>query len=53
MKPFDVDKVLMAIQEQLRKQENERKFNQDMVTDFIETRVRELDVNKITWKSEP
>jgi DNA-binding NtrC family response regulator len=52
MKPFDVDKVLTTIQEQLRKQENERKFNQDMVTDFIETRVRELDVNKITWKSE-
>lgn len=50
MKPFDVEKVLKVIEEQLRKQENERKFNQDMVADFIETRVRELDVNKIAWK---
>lgn len=52
MKPFDVDKVLKVIQEQLRKQENEKKFNQDMVADFIETKIRELDVGKITWKSE-
>ncbi len=51
MKPFDVDKVLKVIQEQLMKQENEKKFNQDMVADFIETRIRELDVNKMTWKS--
>ncbi len=50
MKPFDVEKVLKVIEEQLHKQENERKFNQDMVADFIETRVRELDVNKIAWK---
>jgi DNA-binding NtrC family response regulator len=52
MKPFDVEKVLKVIQEQLRKQENEKRFNQDMVADFIETRVRELDVNKIAWKTE-
>jgi DNA-binding NtrC family response regulator len=52
MKPFDVDKVLKVIQEQLRKQKNEKKFNQDMVADFIETKIRELDVGKITWKSE-
>lgn len=51
MKPFDVGKVLKVIQEQLIKQENERKFNQEMVADFIETRIRELDVEKITWKS--
>jgi len=52
MKPFDVEKVLKVIQEQLGKQENEKRFNQDMVADFIETRVRELDVNKIAWKTE-
>lgn len=51
MKPFDVDKVLKVIQEQLMKQENEKKFNQDMVADFIETRIREIDVNKMTWNS--
>ena len=49
MKPFDVDKVLAVIREQLVKQENERKFNQDMVADFIETRIREMDVSKIAW----
>jgi ActR/RegA family two-component response regulator len=52
MKPFDVEKVLKIIQEQLRKQKNEKRFNQDMVADFIETRVRELDVSKIAWKTE-
>lgn len=52
MKPFDVDKVLKIIEEQLAKQKNEKKFNQEMVADYIETRVRELDMNKITWKEE-
>jgi DNA-binding NtrC family response regulator len=49
MKPFDVDKVLAVIREQLVKQENERKFNQNMVAEFIETRIREMDVSKIAW----
>ncbi len=52
MKPFDVDKVLKIIEEQLTKQKNEKKFNQEMVADYIETRVRELDMNKIAWKEE-
>lgn len=49
MKPFDVDKVLAVIREQLVRQENERKFNQDMVAGFIETRIREMDISKIAW----
>jgi len=46
MKPFDVEKVLSTINEQLRKQEQENKYSQDKVAEFIETRVRELDLEK-------
>ena len=45
-KPFDVEKVLNTISEQLRKQEQEKKYSQDKVAEFIETRVRELDLEK-------
>jgi DNA-binding NtrC family response regulator len=48
MKPFDVDRVLRTISEQLSKQEQEKKYSQDKVAEFIETRVRELDVEKET-----
>jgi DNA-binding NtrC family response regulator len=44
MKPFDVEKVLKVIEEQLKEQENEKHFSQEKVAEFIETRVRELDV---------
>lgn len=46
LKPFNVEKVLRLIQEQLKKQEEERKYNQNRVAEFIETRVRELDFEK-------
>jgi DNA-binding NtrC family response regulator len=46
MKPFDVEKVLNTINEQLREQEEERKYSQDKVAEFIETRVKELDLEK-------
>jgi DNA-binding NtrC family response regulator len=46
MKPFDMEKVLKTIDEQLKKQEEERKFSQQKVTEFIETRVRELEKEK-------
>ena len=45
-KPFDVERVLSTINEQLRKQEHEKKYSQDKVAEFIETRVRELDLEK-------
>ena len=48
MKPFDVEGVLGTISEQLRKQEQEKKYTQDKVAEFIETRVRELDFEKET-----
>jgi DNA-binding NtrC family response regulator len=45
MKPFDVEKVLNVIAEQLKKQQDETRFSQNKVAEFIETRVRELDMN--------
>ena len=43
MKPFDVEKLLRTIKEQLQKQTEERRFNEAKVAEFIETRVKELD----------
>jgi len=50
LKPFDVNKVLATIKEQLKKQEEERQYSQEKVAEFIETRVRELEAEKITQK---
>jgi DNA-binding NtrC family response regulator len=46
MKPFDVDKVLATIKDQLRKQEEEKKYSQEKVAEFIETKVRALESEK-------
>ena len=51
MKPFDVKKVLETIKDQLKKQEEERKYSQDKVAEFIETRVKELEVNETVDKT--
>ena len=42
MKPIDVKKTLETIREQLSKQAAERKFSQEKVAEFIETRVKEI-----------
>jgi len=46
LKPFDMEKVLEIVKEQLRKQWREKKYNQEKVTEFIETRVKELEKEK-------
>ena len=46
LKPFDMEKVLETIKDQLKKQQNEKRYSQEKVAEFIETRVRELDVGK-------
>ncbi|MEM2816540.1 MAG: response regulator [Candidatus Bathyarchaeia archaeon] len=46
VKPFDVDKVLAVIREQLRKQQEELKFSQERVTEFIAARLKELEAAK-------
>lgn len=51
LKPFDIGKVLFVIKDQLKKQEEENRFNQEKVTEFIETRVRELETKTVVNKS--
>ena len=46
VKPFDVRKVLKTIEEQLVKQQAEKQYSQERVADFIEARVKELDMEK-------
>ena len=53
IKPFDMEKVLKTIDEELRKQQEEKKYSQEKVAAFIEARVRELEVEKeITQSTE-
>jgi len=44
LKPVDLEKLLGVIREQLELQEAEKKYNQQKVTEFIETRVKELNI---------
>jgi DNA-binding NtrC family response regulator len=46
LKPFDVEKMLQTIIEQLKLQNEERKFSEKKVAEFIETRVKELDMTE-------
>lgn len=46
LKPFNVEKVLDIIEEQLRKQEEEKRYSQEKVAEFIETRVRQIENEK-------
>ena len=53
VKPFDVKKVLKTIQEQLSKQQGEKEYSQERVAEFIQARVKELDMEKeVTQESE-
>jgi DNA-binding NtrC family response regulator len=54
LKPFEMESVLETIKEELRKQHEEKKYSQMKVAEFIETRVKELEVGKkITHKRKP
>jgi DNA-binding NtrC family response regulator len=54
LKPFNMEKVLVEIKEQLKKQQEEKKYSQDKVAEFIETRVRELNLQReMTNKNKP
>ena len=44
LKPFDVERVLQTIREQLMKQDEEKQFSQEKVAAFIETRAKELEM---------
>jgi DNA-binding NtrC family response regulator len=47
LKPVDVEKLLSTVKEQLEAQENERKFSELKVAEFIESRVKELSTDRI------
>jgi len=44
LKPFEIGKILETIKEQLKKQQEEKEYSQNKITEFIETRVRELGI---------
>lgn len=54
IKPFDMKKTLRTLEEELMKQEEEKRYSQQKVAEFIETRVKELEVEKkLIHKSKP
>ena len=46
IKPVDIEKLLETVKNQLQLQEDERKYSEQKVAEFIESRVKELSVNK-------
>jgi DNA-binding NtrC family response regulator len=46
LKPFNVEKVLIMIEGQLRKQKSARRYSEEKVAEFIETRVKTLEESK-------
>ncbi len=47
LKPVDVEKLLRIVKEQLENQQNDRKFSEEKVAEFIESRVKELSTEQI------
>ena len=47
IKPVDLEKLLNTVKEQIKLQENEKKFSEQKVADFIETRVKELSAAQV------
>jgi DNA-binding NtrC family response regulator len=43
MKPFEVEKILQTIKDQLKKQDEEKSYSEDRVVEFIETRIKALE----------
>ncbi|MBX5326153.1 MAG: response regulator [Candidatus Bathyarchaeia archaeon] len=46
LKPFKMSNVLDMIEKHLRKQREEKKYSEEKVTEFIETRAKELEEEK-------
>ena len=47
LKPVDVEKLLSTVKEQLTAQENELKFSEQKVAEFIESRVKEISTSNL------
>ena len=48
VKPINMDKALKTIREQLQKQAEEKKYSEQKIVEFIETRVKELEAKRKT-----
>ena len=48
IKPLDIDKTLATIEEQLEKQRKTQKMTEEGLVEFIETRVKQLEQEKIS-----
>ena len=46
VKPINIEETLKIIREQLEKQEEERKYSEQKMVEFIETRVKELEAKE-------
>jgi len=46
IKPFNIDNVLNTIKEHLQKQREEKKYSEEKVREFVETRATELESRK-------
>lgn len=51
IKPFNMESVLNTINEHLKRQQEAKKYSEEKVTEFIETRVRELEKTMTHKKS--
>jgi DNA-binding NtrC family response regulator len=47
LKPVDIEKLLNTVKEQVQAQENERKFSEQKVAEFIESRVKEISAENV------
>jgi DNA-binding response OmpR family regulator len=47
IKPVDIEKLLATVKEQLRLQDDEKKFSEQKVADFIETRIKDLPITHV------
>ena len=47
LKPVDVEKLLNTVKMQLQAQDNERKFSEQKVVEFIDSRVKELSISHV------
>jgi len=50
IKPIDMEEILKVIREQLQKQAEEKKYSEQKIVEFIETRVKELEAKEKTKK---
>jgi len=46
VKPINIEEILKIIREHLKKQEEERKYSEQKMVEFIETRVKELEAKE-------